>query len=377
MLASVIAPMADKDADGRDRLQAGSIGESPGLAVTAPASAEPEELAAGTVLDRYVIVRHIGAGGMGTVSLADDRELRRKVCLKLLRPELLASGEAPTTHARLLREAQAMAQISHPNVAAIFNIGTFQDRVFIAMEYVEGCDLARWLQAAPRRADEVLEVFRAAGRGLAAAHRAGLIHRDFKPHNVLIGDDGVVKVTDFGLARAELAELAPRQPDSADSADSAAAAQPLLGSPLTRTGARAGTPAYMAPEQLAGGAIDARCDQFAFAVALHEALFGERPFPGSTATELHAAAIEERARPMPRRAGVSRRVRGAIAHALRPRPTDRFSTMEALLAAIAPRRPRRAALAAVALLALGGVALTAGLVHFSRDDAATCDGGAP
>ena len=192
------------------------------------------------------------------------------------------------------------------------------------MEYIEGWDLAKWLKLEPRRPSVVLDVFRAAGRGLAAAHRVGLIHRDFKPQNVMIGADGSVKVTDFGLARAELAREAERvtgarAPPSREERRRRRRDATLLESPLTRTGTLVGTPAYMAPEQVAGETIDARCDQFAFAVALHEALSGERPFAGSSADRAATPPpIEERVRPMPRRAGVSRRVRGAIARGLRP-----------------------------------------------------------
>jgi tetratricopeptide (TPR) repeat protein len=341
---------------------------------------------AGTRIGRYVVERPIGAGGMGTVSLADDPELKRKVCIKLVRPELLAAGDPQATRARLAREAQAMAQISHPNVVSVFDIGTYGDQVFVAMECVEGTDLARWLAMDRRRPGEVLDVFCAAGRGLAAAHRAGLIHRDFKPQNVLLGTDGTVKVTDFGLARTGPArdsdgvdlragedgqERRPGQERGRDTRDPVTP----LGPPLTRRGALVGTPAYMAPEQLDGETVDARSDQFAFAVALYEALFGERPFPGSTAAEIHRAASEGRLRPMPRRAGVPRRVRAAILRALSPRPEQRLATMEALLAALTPRRWRRAALAAAAALVAGGVLATVADIG-GAEEVALCDRGA-
>ena len=336
----------------------------------------------GTRIDRYVIERPLGAGGMGAVSLADDPELKRKVCLKLLRPELVDPDDTQGTRSRLLREAQAMAQISHPNVVAVFDIGTYQGVVFIAMEYIEGWDLAKWLKLEPRRPSVVLDVFRAAGRGLAAAHRVGLIHRDFKPQNVMIGADGSVKVTDFGLARAELAREAERITGAREAVDepepraerSGRDRDSLLESPLTRTGTLVGTPAYMAPEQVAGETIDARCDQFAFAVALHEALSGERPFAGSSLTEIFAATVEERVRPLPKRAGVSRRVRAAIARGLRPDPSLRFPTMEAMLAEISPRGSRRVVLAAAAALALGGGAVAAAAI-MRPPGQALCDGG--
>ncbi len=355
----------------------------------------------GARIDRYVVERPLGAGGMGTVSLADDPELKRKVCLKLLRPELLDPLHTPATRARLLREAQAMAQISHPNVVAVFDIGTHEGQVFIAMEYIDGSDLAVWLSRGRHRPGAVIDVFRAAGRGLAAAHAAGLVHRDFKPQNVMIGTDGSVKVTDFGLARAQ---PAPRE--AAGSSDEAtregettgetgtsgkagtsgepcSATRPeargpfdgLLGSPLTRTGAMLGTPAYMAPEQIAGGPVDARCDQFAFAVALYEGLFGVRPFPGSTVAEIHAAASAARMRPIPARTGVPRRVRAAIERGLSADPARRFPGMDAMLSELSLRTSRRAALAvAAALVVVAGAG--AALVRSSESDAALCDGGA-
>jgi tetratricopeptide (TPR) repeat protein len=326
--------------------------------------------APGTRIDRYVVERRLGAGGMGVVSLADDPDLRRKVCLKLLRPELLDPDDARGTRARLLREAQAMAQVSHPHVAAVFDVGTYDDQVFIALEYIPGSDLAGWLKLERRGPDEVLEVFRAAGRGLVAAHRAGLVHRDFKPSNVMVGDDGSVKVTDFGLARAAGAR-AMETPLHHRPVSGAAG---LLGSAITRTGAQVGTPAYMAPEQIAGGAVDARCDQFAFAVSLYEALYDARPFEGSTIEEVQAAAMDGRVKPMPRRAGVSRRVRAAVLRALQPDPAARFPTMEAMLARLSPPPTWRVAMAAAALVAVVGLAAAAALSR--GDDAAVCDGGA-
>ena len=332
----------------------------------------------GTQIDRYVIERPLGAGAMGAVSLADDPELKRKVCVKLLRPQLLDSGDTQATRARLQREAQAMAQVSHPNVVAVYDIGTYEGQVFIAMEYVEGGDLSRWLREEERRPAEVLEVFRAAGRGLAAAHRAGLIHRDFKPQNVMVGKDGSIKVTDFGLARAD-AETDRREPGEADAGREAKTgdeADSLLASPLTRTGAMIGTPAYMAPEQVRGEEIDARCDQFAFAVALYEALFGVRPFAGAGLEEIHAAAVAERVVPPPRRSGVPRRMRAAIVRGLRASPDNRFPTMDAMLAALAPRSWRRAFIAASAGAILLSGGLAAAGIRTGTDDAPVCDGGA-
>ncbi|HWM84660.1 MAG TPA: tetratricopeptide repeat protein [Kofleriaceae bacterium] len=384
LVAALVRGRAPAPRDEVSGLEETQAQESAPTAVdlVSPRRSDAGHPAPGTRIDRYVIERPLGAGGMGAVSLADDPELKRKVCLKLLRPELLDPGDTQATRARLLREAQAMAQISHANVVAVFDIGTYEGKVFIAMEYIEGWDLAQWLRLEPRAADTVLDVFRAAGRGLAAAHRAGLVHRDFKPQNVMIGSDGSVKVTDFGLARAELltdARVTVEVPDEPRAPRQRAGSAPdsLLDSPLTRTGALVGTPAYMAPEQVSGEAIDARCDQFAFAVALHEALSGERPFAGSSLTEIFAATVEERVRPIPKRAGVPRRMRAAIARGLRASPSDRFPTMDAMLAALSPRGSRRVALAAAAaLVAIGGGSVVAtALLRTPDAHAALCDGG--
>ena len=208
-------------------------------------------LAVGTVLGRYVILETLGAGAMGIVYGAYDPDLGRKVALKVLRG---ATDEE--TRARLLREAQALARLSHPNVVAIHDLGTDRGRVFLAMELIEGDTLAAWLRGRPRP-QAVIDALVSAGRGLAAAHAAGLVHRDFKPANVLVGEDGRARVTDFGLAHGDEG-------------------------PAAGHGA-AGTPAYMAPEQRVGGPTDARSDQYAFCATLHEALSGQRPPAGADA----------------------------------------------------------------------------------------------
>jgi serine/threonine protein kinase len=228
------------------------------------ATAGPESpahpLEDGSRVDRFVILRRIGRGGMGIVYAAYDPELDRKVALKLLRPEAANRTDYADWRARLLREAQAMARISHPHVVTVYEVGTFQSQVFVAMELCEGPTLAEWLRAARRPWREVLAVFRDAGRGLAAAHAAGLVHRDFKPQNVLLGSDGRARVADFGLVRPSGVDL-PREPTEAETGDGAS---PLT-LPLTQTGAILGTPAYMAPEQYRGHKGDARTDEFSFA----------------------------------------------------------------------------------------------------------------
>ncbi|HET9988068.1 MAG TPA: serine/threonine-protein kinase, partial [Kofleriaceae bacterium] len=244
-------------------------------------------LARGTLVGRYVVLDVLGEGGMGVVYSAFDPELDRKVAIKLLQTR--ESGSTPSTKqggeqkAWLVREAQALARLSHPNVVAVYDVGTLnEDQVFVAMELVEGVTLREWLKAEARPWREVLPVLVAAGAGLAAAHEAGLVHRDFKPDNVLVARDGRPRVMDFGLARLRRASTHDdAQPkDTSDVAPSAGAIETRspLSEQLTIAGAMLGTPAYMAPELYNGATADARSDQFAFAVTLFEALFRARPY---------------------------------------------------------------------------------------------------
>ncbi len=234
-----------------------------------------ERIGAGMMVGRYRLLTAIGRGGFGVVFEAVDTELGRRIALKLLGSQ--RRGEA--AEARLMREAQAMARLSHPNVITVYDVGSFDGGVFIAMELVDGGTLAGWL-AQPRPWRRVVELFLRAGRGLAAAHRAGLVHRDFKPENVLVGRDEQVRVTDFGVAR---------MTDAAGDAGAATGGDARVAPSLTRSGALLGTPAYMAPEQMDGAGSDARADLFSFCVALWEALYGARPFRGATVEELRAA----------------------------------------------------------------------------------------
>ncbi|MCU1279710.1 MAG: Serine/threonine kinase, partial [bacterium] len=227
---------------------------------------------AGEHIGRYRVLEVLGAGGMGVVYGAFDPELQRKVALKLVRAEF-AELDAEL-RARLVREAQAMARIRHPNVITVFDVGTFDDRLFVAMEIIDGSTMTSWQAARTRSVDEILRVFAAAGAGLAAAHDVGLVHRDFKPDNILIGVDGSVSVMDFGLARPIVA--LPSEVEDTSSPD----AMLTVEGELTHAGAVVGTPAYMAPEQMRGEPPDGRADQFSFCVALFEALYGVRPFPG-------------------------------------------------------------------------------------------------
>ncbi len=322
---------------------------------TALGLASPLELPTGTVVGRYVIVGLEGRGGMGVVYKAFDPELDRTIALKVVGLAGLGRG-AEQARLRLAREARTLAQLSHPNVVAVHDVGTFEGDVFLAMEFVHGRTLRAWLsdrQPSPR---EVLAVYLAAGAGLAAAHRVGIVHRDFKPDNVMVGDDGRVRVLDFGLARSAVTQAAPVN----------AAPSPALaaGSALTREGAIVGTPGYMAPEQDRGGEVDARSDQFSFCAALFEALYGTLPFDGATYAEMSAHRLAGEIASPPALRGVSAGVRRAILDGLRVEPEERHRDMEVLLAGLdqrprATRRRMAAALLAVAAVASGGWAVWA------------------
>src|SRR5882724_9541083 len=258
------------------------------------ARAADRSLPAGTRIGRYVLLDLVGRGGMGEVYSAYDPALDRRVALKLLHRDTQGN---PRQAQRLLREAKAIARLPHANVVAVYDAGTTDDRVFVAMEFVDGQTVAEWMRAAPGRATwrQVLEVFQAAGHGLAAAHAGGIIHRDFKPQNLMIDKDGGVRVMDFGLARwsadDDRGESPAPGPAPAPAPGPALAVAPALApgatdptveARLTRTGALMGTPAYMSPEQIACEQVDARSDQFSYCVSLYEALYGERPFAGDS-----------------------------------------------------------------------------------------------
>ncbi|HYV45574.1 MAG TPA: tetratricopeptide repeat protein [Myxococcaceae bacterium] len=234
-----------------------------------------DALQRGASVGRYLVLDKLGEGGMGLVYAAYDPELNRKVAVKLLRPSV--RGAASPATARLLREAQAMAKISHPNVISVFDVGALgENQVFVAMEFVDGGTLNDWLVKQKRTVREVIKLFIEAGRGLAAAHAAGLVHRDFKPENVLLGSDGRVRVTDFGLAR--LTNDEHELPGEGPTAPGVPA--PALGSRLTQAGAIVGTPLFMSPEQHRRQTPDARSDQFNFCASLYWAIYGSSPLLG-------------------------------------------------------------------------------------------------
>jgi eukaryotic-like serine/threonine-protein kinase len=297
---------------------------------------------------RYVIVEVIGRGGMGIVYAAYDPELDRKVAIKLIDPQ----REDVAARVRLLREAQAMARLQHPNVVAVHDVGTLGDRVFLAMEFIRGRTLGDALRERGQSWRDVLPLLSAAGRGLAAAHAVGLVNRDFKPDNVLVSDDGRVRVADFGLARATEGSRSDDDVEQTAAPDLGSLAQ-AAGLRVTRTGAMLGTPAYMAPEQYARRGTDARTDQFAFCVVVYEALFGVRPFAGESVPEIASSVLAGEVRPVPRPTRVPLALTRAIMRGLASDPDARWPDMDALLDAM-ERVPRRARVgwAAVALAVL-------------------------
>jgi len=334
----------------------------------------------GAKIGRYVVLGWIAQGAMGDVYTAYDPTLDRKVAIKLVRVEGgigVGDGEGKS---RLLREAQAIAKLSHPNVVIVHDVGSYEDRVFIAMELIAGGTLSYWLHAEPRTWREIVRVFIAAGRGLQHAHEANLVHRDFKPENVMVRVDGEVRVMDFGLVRRidALDDTPMRESLFADppplrdegplgttanlvrppSGRAASGGRAAPDAKLTQTGILVGTPAYMAPEQFAGQFIDARSDQFSFCVALYEALFGVRPFSGTTIAALAASVLSGRVKRPPERSQVPAIVWQALRRGLSVKRADRYPSMNELLADLGrhsdpPHRkiPRTETLASAAELA--------------------------
>jgi len=303
-------------------------------------------------IGRHLVVRRIAEGAFGVVYEAYDPELERKLAVKVLRG---GSAEGSTASSgSLLEEARHLAQVSHPHVVSVFDVGILPAQpgeaapIYLAMEMVEGQSLQEWFATGPHPWREVVERLRAAGEGLAAAHQAGVVHRDFKPANVLIGSDGRLRVADFGLAVASTPSAGKHQGPVAESASAL----------------RSGTPAYMAPEQHGGAPCDARTDIYAFCVSLYEGVYGQRPFAGSSWTELQAAKQTGDARFMGKR--IPGWLRQLIARGLQPRPEDRFATMRELLGVLDKRlskRRRRVAMAAglvVVALGAGYAVATAG-----------------
>ncbi len=299
----------------------------------------------GVTLGRYVIEKRLGQGGMGVVYLARDPELHRRLAIKLL--HLDRDEPAAEARARFRREAQALAKVSHPAVVGIHDVGSVGEQVFIALELVEGLTLARWLRVAPRPLRQILDVFARAGEGLAAAHAAGLVHRDFKPENVIVGLEGRVRVLDFGLARRAEGATAMR-------ASSLQSTGGVLAASLTRPGAMAGTPGYMAPEQYLEQSLDARTDQFSFCVTLFEALHGQRPFPGRDFASCRLSTLSGQIQAVKDR-HVPPWLERLVYRGLSVSPDDRFPSMQALLTELRGDRGlrRRRVIVAAALLPIG------------------------
>lgn len=295
---------------------------------------------------RYRVEGKLGAGGMGVVYRAHDPELARDVALKLMNTAAVSDEEAGRARGRLVREARAMAKLAHPNVIHVYDVGAVDDGVFIAMELVDGDPLSKWIaQEAPGWRD-TLRCYLDAGEGLAAAHEAGIVHRDFKPENVMLGSDGRVRVGDFGLAGGPGSETGRHELLPGDSG-SASVDHGTVSSSLTRTGALLGTPKYMAPEQETGLSATARSDQFGFCVALYEGLYGHPPFHGTTVARYRQAVNEEAVR-IPEHPEVPKWVFDLLRRGLHRDPADRHPSMRTLLdalrsglAALTDPRPRK------------------------------------
>jgi tetratricopeptide (TPR) repeat protein/predicted Ser/Thr protein kinase len=319
----------------RCSVSADTLGRSP---ASIPAMTRGEQIG------RYVLLECVGRGGMGVVWSAYDPKLDRRIAIKLLRTD---PGLASESADRLLHEAQSMARLAHPNVVGVHDVGTVGEQVFIAMEFVEGHTLREWLREAPRAVPEIVARFLAAGRGLAAAHDRGVVHRDFKPDNVLCSREGRVYVTDFGLAHrhADVPEPVSREEIGA---------RPL--ERITRTGAFVGTPAYMAPEQFAGARSDARSDQFSFCVALWEAITGARPFTGRSLEELAASVVLGRIPARPSGSRLPADLERALRRGLAVDPAERWPAMTELLAAIGrdPSARRRRLVSGLVVIGLAG-----------------------
>jgi eukaryotic-like serine/threonine-protein kinase len=343
--------------------------------------------APGTTVGRYVILQEVGAGAMGVVFAAFDPELNRKVALKILHPSRRAGAKAAAAaRARLLREAQAIARVSHPHVISVYDVGMVNDAVFVAMEFIEGMTLTSWLEQ-PRKVEEIVEVFVQAGRGLAAAHRAGLIHRDFKPDNVLVKLEGSpdetlepqVRVSDFGLARTDPSIVRDSESDDfleIPAPRSSMSDSDIMSSPLTQVGAVVGTPRYMAPEQHFGNDSDPRSDQFGYCVAFYIALYKQDPFSAPSLERLALAKQQGRIRQIPSDSRVPAHLAELVRRGLSARMDDRFKSMDDLVEALLDdpdvrRRKMMSWLGGIA--AVGAIVATAWALR-APDGVQVCDG---
>jgi tetratricopeptide (TPR) repeat protein len=345
----------------------------------APTNLPPGVLPVSSGPSRYELLEPLGRGGGGVVWAAYDRELDRRVAVKLLRAGASDSSSHSSSQARLLREAQAMAQLSHPNVIPVYDVAPYEagelklawpelaeedelpaDRgVFIVMEAVEGDSLIEWLRPGPRPWLEVLEIMLPAGRGLAAAHAQGLVHRDFKPGNVMLGSDRRPRILDFGLARSGTNEWSDT---TAGSQFPPTTQQLAQAGPRTQTGMVLGTPTYMAPEQHRGEPASEAADQFSFCAVLYEAFCGRRAFRGDSVDELRRQKENRAGPPAPDGVRIPDWLWSAVQRGLSPEPSERHPSMAALLTILEAgprRRRRRRLLLGVSAVALAGVGVGA------------------
>lgn len=303
-----------------------------------------------TRIGDYVVLHRLGQGGMGIIYAAYDERLDRKIAIKVLR----ASSR---DHARFEREAKSLARLNHPNIVHIYETGSFEGAPYIAMEFVDGVTLGEWLHEQPRTLDAILAVFLEAGRGLAAAHAKKLVHRDFKPANVMVRRDGRVLVMDFGLARGDDDDTEDGElPVVGDDPSALASPSSPSTESLTLTGAVMGTPAYMAPEQFAGAQTDGATDQFSFCVCLWQAVHGERPFGGDSMAEL-AVSVSNGELRAPTRREVPAWLNQVMTRGLSLSPSDRWPSMQAVIDVLEadPGKRRRRVAAAVGLVVCVGL----------------------
>lgn len=312
-------------------------------------------------IGRYEVLRRVGVGGMGEVFEAFDLQLHRPIALKVLHADL-----SRRCRVRLQREATALARLSHPNIAHVYEVGTSGDMLYLAMEFIPGVTLATWQREPGRTWRSIVETYVSAGLALQAAHDAGIVHRDFKPSNVMVRPDGRVCVLDFGLARAIHTEE-PAEPGEA--ADSDEHSPTLLSDRLTITGSTMGTPAYMSPEQMMAQPVDAASDQFSFCVALWEALYGERPYRGDTVSDLLRSLILENIQSPPRSPRRPPWLRHALARGLQLQPEKRYPSLSALVAALGTTSRARLRWAAGGVL---GTMLVGGSMFAVAPAASSC-----
>ncbi len=305
---------------------------------------------------RYIVQRLVGRGGMGVVYEAYDDALGRRVAIKVLRSDLVDPARRDAHAARLLREARLLAAVSHPHVLAVYDVGVWNEQVYMAVHFVEGTTLREWIQNTRPSWTKVLEVYQRIGAGLAQAHGLGLVHRDVKPDNILVSAVGHPWLADFGLACAIGGDVAV-----ADEEERVAEVKDLNGSIVTRSGAVVGTPAYMSPEQYRGEEAQKAADQFSFCAALFESLYATRAHPGESFPELKQAVCEGRRVKRPR-SGVPKPVHDVLVQGLSTDPKERFATMEALLAALDSAAKKPSLAHRLLKLAAWALAIFVGLV---------------